>query len=1229
MRTHYHPRLKGTVTVDDANRIRGISHLDEYREMKSSRGRSQRGREAAAAYIRDIARELDIPPEALRNLEQPLSHNDPRQQAMEYWFSLEKVSFDLTTCVFCQTYLNTPIWAAGISVTLKQAPGRAGARIVGATNTNEQDFEATLPPVNAIARYRRIFEGSERLTDILGSATRVATKTRDATSSPRLIGGQFFIYRYDANRRTDDDAATLPLPPVPNSIRDRSWYFVAEIVFQLPHESMRMNWRMLVEVETNTIVYLRALSSGLITGKVFPYDPVTSSGKANYTAGSSNAVLNRLRTNEKLHNLKPPTGKPRIQSLRGKWAKLTNITSPDFKPPTRPAGRNFDRWNVRCNEFAAVNAYYHVDRFFRLVEDLGFKMTGPSAYFGKTKFPIEVDHRAFRPPWPDGNVINAAVVGDGKGIDAVYFALADFSGGFVAGVTVNNCGSNYTRPPKVELVGGLGTGAKAKVKPQHVVNGAIKKVTLLKGGRGYRVAPLVKFSGGGGNGAFAEAEINVSDPIGIATDWRVTLHELGGHGTLFSHVGESQFGFAHSAGDSFAMILNDYASEWHNKGVPNRFLLLPFVPGPTSRLSNRALTEKSVANVIVSDGGSGYLTVTLAGGGVAAAEVRPQDIVGGAVTRVTVTDGGAGYTSAPQIIFAGGRGTGLEATAQISSGSVTGVTVNDAGSGYTSPPTVSFTGGGIEGARAGIRTDRIVEGRVTKVTVIDPGKGYTGRPSVTISGGGGTGANATANIDAGSVTHFTVNDGGRHYKPLEVKFSGSGGATASISPADIVGGAVSKVTVVNPGAGYKRDPKVRFKGGGGGGAKAIAQTGTWGWGQGMDRGTDGKLGSGYFSEQILSTTMFRAYQSIGGDATSINRREFAARSMAFLMLQAIAQCNPTNNPKLPAEFLDKLLKADCTDWTSEGMAGGAYRKVLEWAFEKQNLKNSDPPDVDVYIEDGRRGEYQYDPVYWASTAIWNRRSPDGLGRHQEPALGAINYAYVKIKNRGKSVANNVVVKGYHYKPSVGVILPNDLQPMTTPQLSGGVLQPLNAEEKTVGPFQWIPMANGWGHDGMLMIVSADGDNNNLSTLSAGEVFEDWRVVPHDNNVAQRNVVLVPGGGGSKGLKAALHRKGLWVRNAGRRSAKIAVAVTLPPLLARRGWRVALRGLAAKGALLKPSAQRLVTYVVRPGRTFTKASVLAAAKRDMVVSVTADGAIIGGAIYKMDPTLDMPFNDGSF
>ncbi len=42
-------------------------------------------------------------------------------------------------------------------------------------------------------------------------------------------------------------------------------------------------------------------------------------------------------------------------------------------------------YGSRTNNFAAVNAYYHVDRFFELVEDLGFPL--PS-YFGGTTFPM-------------------------------------------------------------------------------------------------------------------------------------------------------------------------------------------------------------------------------------------------------------------------------------------------------------------------------------------------------------------------------------------------------------------------------------------------------------------------------------------------------------------------------------------------------------------------------------------------------------------------------------------------------------------------------------------------------------------------------------------------------------------------------------------------------------------------------------------------------------------------
>ena len=58
---------------------------------------------------------------------------------------------------------------------------------------------------------------------------------------------------------------------------------------------------------------------------------------------------------------------------------------------------------------------------------------------------------------------------------------------------------------------------------------------------------------------------------------------------------------------------------------------------------------------------------------------------------------GSGYTSAPNISFTGGGGSGLEATATVSSGALTGITVTNPGRGYTSAPAVVVTGGGGSG----------------------------------------------------------------------------------------------------------------------------------------------------------------------------------------------------------------------------------------------------------------------------------------------------------------------------------------------------------------------------------------------------------------------------------------------------------------------------------------------------------------------------------------------------
>ncbi|NJO61136.1 MAG: hypothetical protein HC836_23630 [Richelia sp. RM2_1_2] len=627
MKRNYDTALKASVTLDDAGNIRGINYLDEYYEIKKLKGSA-----AARAYVRNIATKLNIAPESTISLDQPVSYTNPERRGVEYHLSEQKTFFDSTTYAYYQTYLNTPVWSAGITITIKHDP----ARIISVTNTSERGINAKMPSAEDINRYLRLFAtgekfdgtrsepeteqyqtnaniGSEQLSDILGEAVQALRVENEQNTTPRLIRGRFFVYRYDSERRVVDRSTpepdqykpgttvgldepsdghpSLPLPPVAESIQDGNWYFVAELIFRLPYEGGPMNWRMLVDVETNTILYLRSLDSG-VNGLVFTYDPITSTGDTANTPDRSNAVLNPLRDDVVLENLDAPVAG--TQSLQGTWAIISEIETPNVTSPTRPVGSDFD-YDVRTNEFAAVNAYYHTDRFFQLVADLGFPLTGPGSYFDGTTFPVRVDHRGL------GNAINAHCPGDGDGIDHTCYALADAN--------------------------------------------------------------------------------DTTNPISIAADWRVVLHELGGHGILHDHVNSANFGFAHSAGDSFAMILNDFASEWHNGAALDRFFFLPFVPSIVRR-SDRA-----------------------------------------------VVDG-------------------------------------------------------------------------------------------------------------------------------------------------------------------------------------------WGWGGANDIGS-------YSSEQILSTTMFRAYRSIGGDSTLFSRREFAARYMAYLMLRAVGILTPLSNPNSPAQFLDALLAADVGNWTSEGIFGGA------------------------------------------------------------------------------------------------------------------------------------------------------------------------------------------------------------------------------------------------------------------------------------------------------------------
>ena len=102
---------------------------------------------------------------------------------------------------------------------------------------------------------------------------------------------------------------------------------------------------------------------------------------------ANNAQLNPVRTSVLLRGLAPPTGGN--YALTGDLVQLLDTELPPIAAPLEPAGTDFD-FDVRTDAFAAVNAYYHCDRFFRLVHDLGFHLP---TYFTGTLFPSSVDHR--------------------------------------------------------------------------------------------------------------------------------------------------------------------------------------------------------------------------------------------------------------------------------------------------------------------------------------------------------------------------------------------------------------------------------------------------------------------------------------------------------------------------------------------------------------------------------------------------------------------------------------------------------------------------------------------------------------------------------------------------------------------------------------------------------------------------------------------------------------------
>lgn len=402
----------------------------------------------------------------------------------------------------------------------------------------------------------------------------------------------------------------------------------------------------------------------------------------------------------------------------------------------------------------------------------------------------------------------------------------------------------------------------------------------------------------------------------------------------------------------------------------------------------------------------------------------------------------------------------------------------------------------------------------------------------------------------------------------------------------------------------------------------------WGWGGSNDVG-------GYSSEEILATTHFRIYRSIGGDSDNLARRWFASRMMTYLIVRAVGDLTPMTNPGTSLAWCNRLMATDLLDWTSEGLSGGAYNKVIRWSFEKQGLfqppgaptpvtSAGAPPAVDVYIDDGRGGEYPYQPVHWSNMSIWNRNAADGLPGHESAIDGQTNYAYVKVKNRGTTAATNVTVKGYHSLPGAGLTWPDDFTAMSPAAgLVAASVAANSAAEVTVGPFEWEPNINAYGHDCVLMIASVAGDPSNVDNFGPGETIAEWRLVPNDNNIGQRNVQVVPGGGGMEGLLEGLDDHVFFAGNTSIRRATMQLQVELPELLRTKGWQLRFQGLTSNRFVLGPREHRLLRLELAPGSDFTPDEVAGTSDRDISVTLLENDLVLGGMTYRLDPALNAP------
>ena len=209
-----------------------------------------------------------------------------------------------------------------------------------------------------------------------------------------------------------------------------------------------------------------------------------------------------------------------------------------------------------------------------------------------------------------------------------------------------------------------------------------------------------------------------------------------------------------------------------------------------------------------------------------------------------------------------------------------------------------------------------------------------------------------------------------------------------------------------------------------------------------------------------------------------------------------------------------LMESDIGTTDFEGQPGGVAHKVIRWAFEQQGSYQppgsptsvrtpGSPPEVDVFIDDGRGGEYTPQTrMMMDTTDLWSRRRADGGTGHEAPVTGNQNFVYVRVGNRGSTAAQNVTLRLFKSDNPVDPVWPDDWISVGTANST----RIAEGEEVVVGPIEFAPA--GEGDKGLLASVSVTEDESNLELVDGS--ISTSKLVHCDNNIAFRKVTVVRG-----------------------------------------------------------------------------------------------------------------------